>query len=49
MEETVIISREEYDQLRRDSELLGCLEACGVDNWCGWDDAMEMFAEEDGE
>lgn len=45
MEETVTITKAEYERLRSDSELLGCLEACGVDNWCGWDDAMEMFAE----
>lgn len=49
MGETVTITKEEYERLVRDSELLGCLEACGVDNWNGWDDAMEMFAEEDGE
>jgi hypothetical protein len=48
-EETIIISKALYDQLREDSEKLGCLEACGVDNWGGWDDAMEMFHEDDDE
>ena len=42
---TVTITREEYDRFTHDSEMLGCLEACGVDNWCGWDDAMELFTE----
>lgn len=45
MEETIIISKSDYEQLLRDQELLGCLEACGVDNWSGWDDAIEMFTE----
>ena len=47
--EMVTISKAEYDELLKDSELLSCLEACGVDNWCGWDDAIEMFNEEDDE
>lgn len=37
----------EIERLQDDSELLGCLEACGVDNWAGWDMAMEMFNEEE--
>lgn len=45
--ETVTISREEYEELLKDSELLSCLEACGVDNWSGWDDAIEMFNSEE--
>ncbi|MNT01254.1 hypothetical protein D3C72_1357140 [compost metagenome] len=48
-EDTVTISKDEYEALQRDRELLNCLEACGVDNWSGWDDAMEMFTEEDAE
>jgi hypothetical protein len=44
--EMVTISKAEYESLLKDSELLSCLEAVGVDNWCGWDDAMEMFNEE---
>jgi hypothetical protein len=44
-EETVIISKAEYLGLLRDSNLLSCLEACGVDNWQGWDDAIEMLNE----
>ncbi len=31
--ETVTISKEKYEQLLKDSELLAALEAGGVDNW----------------
>lgn len=43
--DTVTIPRAEYDSLAYDSGVLGCLEACGVDNWGGWDGAMELFAQ----
>ena len=47
--EMVTISKEEYESLL-DSELqLSCLEACGVDNWEGYDDAMEMYNEDEDE
>ncbi len=36
------ISEDEYNDLIAASEFLECLEACGVDNWCGYDDAQEM-------
>ena len=42
-DETVTISKDKYDRLQYDSEKLNCLDACGVDNWSGWDDAMEML------
>ena len=42
-EENVTISKAKYDRLLYDSEKLNHLEACGVDNWSGWDDAMEML------
>ena len=29
--------------LEKDSDWLGCLEAAGVDNWQGFDDAAEMY------
>ncbi|WP_205763018.1 hypothetical protein [Aneurinibacillus aneurinilyticus] len=48
--ETVTITREEYERLLDSAEFLNCLEACGVDNWCGYSDAYEMFEKgEDGE
>jgi len=45
MEETVTISKKEYESLLEDSEKLSALEAAGVDNWEGYDDAMEMMQE----
>jgi hypothetical protein len=45
--EMVTITKAEYESLLEGSELLSCLKACGVDNWSGWDDAIEMFNEED--
>ena len=43
MEDTVTISREEYEQLLADSDKLACLEGAGVDNQSGYGDAMEML------
>ena len=42
---TIVITKKEYESLLEDADKLACLESCGVDNWCGWDDAMEMFHE----
>lgn len=42
---TVMLSETEHQELLQDQELLRILEACGVDNWCGYEDAMEMFDE----
>jgi len=36
---TITISKKEYRQLLKDSELLNRLEGFGVDNWSGWDEA----------
>jgi hypothetical protein len=38
----VTIPREEYEQLVKDSEWLSCLEDAGVDNWSGYDFALEL-------
>ena len=43
MEELIEITKKEYEQLLRDQRLLDCLEGAGVDNWDGYEDAMEMF------
>lgn len=45
-QQTVTISKVEYEQLLQDSEFLECLEACGVDNWDGYDDAREMYQQQ---
>jgi len=39
--ETVTISKEEYDRLLKAEETLTALESHGVDNWDGYSDAME--------
>lgn len=43
----VTITKSEYEELKRDSELLSCLEACGVDDWSGWDKALEMMDDDE--
>jgi len=45
-EKTVTISAEEYRQLKEDSLKLGALEANGVDNWEGYEFAMDSIAED---
>ena len=45
----VVISKEYFDELYDDSDLLNCLRNCGVDNWDGYDEAQEMFRELNGE
>lgn len=44
-EETVTITKKEYDRLLRDEAWLSCLEGAGVDNWQGIDYAHEFFRE----
>lgn len=39
----VTISRDEYDSLKRDSRMLEALRSAGVDNWEGYDDALDML------
>lgn len=40
---TVTIARDLYDELLHDQRLLRALEAVGVDNWSGWDAALDML------
>lgn len=47
--EMVTIPKSEYTRLKEQAEFLSCLEACGVDNWCGYGDAQEMMEEESEE
>jgi hypothetical protein len=44
-EETVTISKAEYDELLDDSYRLAALYGAGVDNWDFYDDAMESYRE----
>jgi hypothetical protein len=46
-EETVTISKKEYEQLKEDSFFLECLQGAGVDNWEGYDYALELRDQED--
>jgi len=41
-EETVTITKEEYEELKKRSNWLTCLEHAGVDNWVGWEHAGEL-------
>lgn len=42
----IAITLTEYVELMDRSIKLSCLEACGVDNWDGYEEAMEMYAEQ---
>jgi len=46
MEESITITKKEYDQLLADSALLTALENFGVDNWDGYGDAKKSLLEE---
>ena len=45
MDQIIEISLAEYKDLLAKEAKLECLEACGVDNWVGYSDAMEMLEE----
>lgn len=42
-EETITITKKEYEELSNDSLLLSFLEGHGVDNWQGYDDAISEY------
>lgn len=46
VDDTVNIPRGEYEELLDDSVFLECLRRAGVDNWDGWDYALEIYDEE---
>lgn len=46
-EETITITKKEYNSLLEDSKWLQALEGAGVDNWQGYDYAKELFNEEE--
>ena len=39
----VIISQKEYDDLRANQRLLFALQAAGVDNWQGYEEAIKYY------
>lgn len=45
--ETVTISKEEYESLLEDRKWLQALESAGVDNWQGYDYARELMNEDE--
>lgn len=44
-EETVTITKKEYDALLDNTEWLAALKGAGVDNWDGYDYAIELYKE----
>lgn len=46
-EETVTISKKEYESLLDDSEWRCAMEAAGVDNWEGYDFALKLLNEDE--
>jgi len=47
-EETITITKAEYDDLVRDQKFLNCLRRAGVDNWEGYGYAQEAcYPDED--
>jgi hypothetical protein len=48
-QETVTITKEEYDRLLDREWFLECLKAQGVDNWQGYGDAWDMYEEDEEE
>lgn len=45
MEETITITKAEYDSLKEDENLLLALQSAGVDNWEGYSYARELMTE----
>ena len=45
--EVITITKKEYERFKEDSKKLEALEAAGVDNWAGYDSAIEGIWEEE--
>lgn len=43
--EMISISLEEYEELKREQVFLECLREAGVDNWNGYEYAVELYRE----
>ena len=46
-EETVTISKKEYDKMVDELFFLDCLRSAGIDNWEGYDMACDMYRGEE--
>lgn len=44
---TVTMDMDTYEEFCEDEAFLRALEAAGVDNWCGYDIALEILREDD--
>jgi hypothetical protein len=44
----VIVNREYLERLEKDAHFLECLDAVGVEDWDGMEEALEMYEEECG-
>ena len=49
MPKTVTISVEEYEELIDDAEFLRALRMAGIDNWDGYDEAINIYQSARGE
>jgi len=45
MSEMITITRKAYDELQESAMWETALDAAGVDNWCGYENAQEIFLE----
>lgn len=43
----IMVLESEYDELLEDRDFLLCLQACGVGDWEGIDEAIRMFGRDD--
>lgn len=43
MDDTITIPRSEYEEIKRNSYFLMCLESAGVDNWDGYEYAQRDY------
>ena len=48
VDDKVVITKKEYEDLLDKVDMLECLECCGVDNWVGYSEALEMHSEVEG-
>ena len=44
-EEMITITKAEYDELIQNYNFMQCLERAGVDNWDGYEYAIELYSE----
>lgn len=45
-DDIIVISLEEYAEMKEELRWLQCLEEAGVDNWDGYDYALELYDSE---